>query len=194
VTTRSYHHGDLPRAVRAAALEEIVDHGHSGLSIRAVARRVGVSHAAVFRHFADRDTLLAVLATEGFSRLSDSLGAVHAGDATPKEALHAGVVVYLGFARRHAALYRLMFDGHVDKLQHPDLAVAAASAFSILVRAFERIEDPQPHQTAVMAWATLHGLAILSLDGLMTADAAEAVAVGQEAIGRFARGGPTSDR
>ncbi len=192
--TRSYHHGDLPEATKRAALAEITEHGHAGLRIRAIARLIGVSHAAVFRHFPDREHLLAAIAAEGFGQLTQALSAAHAGAPTAAAALDAGTDVYLAFAIDHPHLYRLMFDGSIEQLSHPALATAAGASFSLLVEALSRMEHPDPHRTAVMAWSTLHGLANLSIDGMLAASSEELAPLAREAIRRIQRSDPTSDR
>ncbi|HEX8870560.1 MAG TPA: helix-turn-helix domain-containing protein, partial [Lentzea sp.] len=100
-----YHHGDLRRAVLAAAVDAITEHGPAGVSLRDLARRVGVSHAGPVHHFKDKAGLLTALAAEGFALLADALNATR---ATTDSFVDLGVT-YVRFAVQHRAHFEVMF-------------------------------------------------------------------------------------
>ncbi len=155
-----YHHGDLRAKVTQAATEILEEQGVTALSLREVARRAGVSHNAPYRHFADRDALLAALAGEGFARLSEALEA--AGARGPRARGEA----YVRFALNQPARFRLMFGGLLRLDVHPGLRAAAARTYDGLVRAFAPLAGPQGAPfAAAAAWSLVHGLAQLLLDG-----------------------------
>src|ERR1700755_130164 len=155
---RSYHHGALRRALVDAARALLEEAGPEALSLRDVARRVGVSHNAPYRHFPTRQALLAAIAADGFDRLASLLG--------PEAGLAALGRAYLGFARHHPGLFRLMFDGTLEKSAHPELGQAAAAAYAVLRAAVAPLAPEAERRGAtVLAWAQLHGLALLALAG-----------------------------
>ena len=169
----NYHHGDLRQALIDAALELVAENLES-VSLRGVARRVGVSHAAPYRHFADKDALLAAVAEEGFQMLRRALeSAVHQAPTDPLKQLQAIGVAYVHFALKHSSHYRVMFGvyGTTSAQQNLELADAARQAFMVLASAIKtgqqanviRSEDPQ--QLAWTAWSLVHGLAMLVMDG-----------------------------
>lgn len=153
-----YHHGDLRAKLTQAATEILEEQGVTALSLREVARRAGVSHNAPYRHFADRDALLAALAAEGFARLGDVLE-VAQGPRARGEA-------YVRFALEHPERFRLMFGGLLRLDAHPGLGAAAARIYDGLVRAFAPLAGPQGAPfAAAAAWSLVHGLTQLLLDG-----------------------------
>jgi len=155
-----YHHGDLRTAILQTAGKLLEEQGVATLSLREVARSAGVSHAAPYRHFADRDALLAALAGEGFARLSEALEA--AGARGPRARGEA----YVCFALEHRQRFRLMFGGLLRLDAHPGLRAAAARTYDGLVRAFAPLAGPQGAPfAAAAAWSLVHGLAQLLLDG-----------------------------
>lgn len=153
----TYHHGDLRSALLGAASELIEEQGLGAMSLREVARRAGVSHNAPYRHFPDRDSLLAELAAEGFRQLGEAMAA--------KQGRAMGEA-YVRFALEHPSRFRLMFGGQLKLRQHGALADAARKTYEALVRAFRAqagVADPE--KAAAAAWSLVHGLAQLLLDG-----------------------------
>lgn len=150
----TYHHGDLRAALLRASAQVMEMEGISGLSLRDVARRAGVSHNAPYRHFPDRDALLAALAAEGFELLGEAMGG-HAGREMGE--------AYVTFALGHPQRFRLMFGGLLDFEKYPELRTAADGAYQLLVLAFKDL--PRPELVAAGAWALVHGLSHLLLDG-----------------------------
>jgi AcrR family transcriptional regulator len=148
----AYHHGDLRVALITAAIEAIAERGPAALSLRDLARRTGVSHAAPVHHFGDKAGLLTAVAVEGFRLLADALRPAGA------DFLEAGVA-YVGFAVDHRAHFHVMF--RLDLYRAGDLEVVAAraSAGAALSRG-----DHDPTRR-LAAWSIVHGLATLWLSG-----------------------------
>lgn len=172
----TYHHGDLRAACLRAARELLEEDGGAALSLRAVARRAGVSATAPYRHFADREALVSAVAAEGYRELAEHLSADRPAPSTPDD-LAAVAVVYVRFALEHPALFRAMFAEPCDPTSEE--RVAATEAISSYVRtlvrdAFPGTEDTDALSTTV--WALVHGLAFLHLDGKLDASTPEIVA------------------
>lgn len=153
----TYHHGDLRGAILRAAGKLLEREGLAGLSVREAARRAGVSHNAPYRHFPDRESLLAALAAEGFAWLGESLE-----NRSGREMGEA----YVRFALAHPQRYRLMFGGLLRLHAHPELRQSARAAYAALERAFAG-QGVDPAKAAAAAWSLLHGLAMLLVDGLL---------------------------
>ncbi|WP_414472994.1 TetR/AcrR family transcriptional regulator [Microvirga sp. M2] len=168
-----YHHGDLRRALIAAGRELVARDGPAALSLREAARLAGVSHNAPYRHFENREALLAAMAAAGFADLRDALLA--AAEAPPERRLEELGKAYLGFALNHRSDFLLMFGSVLPIGQHSELRETAASAFDALrqaVAADPSSTNPEQEQRAIRAWALAHGLAHLVADGQLTLDAA----------------------
>jgi len=160
----TYHHGDLRSAMLRAAGKVLEKEGLAGLSLRDLARRAGVSHNAPYRHFPDRDSLLAALAAEGFQQLGEAMQG-----RSGKEMGEA----YVRFALDNPERFRLMFGGAVPIAKYPELQAAASATHAALVEAFK--DHPRPEVAAAAAWALVHGLAHLKLDGHLAAQSAAEV-------------------
>ena len=158
-----YHHGDLKRALLDAALEMLDEEGAEGIGLRELARKVGVSPAAPYRHFRSRQALLEAVATEGFRRFSAMMAAKEA-DLPEPEQLPAMAEAYVRFALVQPALFRLMFSRQVDKQGNKALHTAAIDAYASLAKAAAREVPEAPSEGAVIAWAFVHGLSMLLLD------------------------------
>ena len=169
----AYHHGDLRPSLIKAALDLIAEKQDAKtLSLREVARRVGVSHTAPYRHFADKDALLAAVAEEGFyilkRYLRNSLEEA-SGDVLHK--LQKGGVAYVKFAISHPSHYRVMFSAfQPSNRDYPSLNTAAQKAFSVLAdgivkgQAMGKIRAGNPQQLSWIAWSLVHGLAMLLIE------------------------------
>ncbi|WP_042421024.1 TetR/AcrR family transcriptional regulator [Streptacidiphilus anmyonensis] len=170
----SYHHGDLRAACLRAARELLEEDGSAGLSLRAVARRAGVSATAPYRHYPDREALLSAVAAEGYRELAADLTAAHPSPTTPDE-LAAVAVAYVRFALDHPAMFRVMFAEPCDPTNEDRVAATAAISQYVrdIVRGVLPAADPEALSTAV--WALVHGLAFLHLDGKLDASTPEAV-------------------
>ena len=158
-----YHHGDLKRALLEAAFEMLDAEGTEGLGLRELARKVGVSPAAPYRHFRSRQALLEAVAIEGFKRFSAMMEAKQAHTAEPQQ-LVAMAEAYVRFALVQPALFRLMFSQQVDKRANKALHQAAVDAYASLAKAAAREVPEAPSEGAVIAWAFVHGLSMLLLD------------------------------
>ncbi len=159
-----YHHGDLPTALVNAAMELLEENGGADLSLRAAARRAGVSTAAPYRHFPDRNALLSAVAAVGYTELAKDLAAACA-DPTTTDDLATIAVAYVRFALRRPGLFRVMFAEGCDT-ESPDRVAAVAAIHQYLDYIVKRAvpgADPEPMATAT--WALVHGLAFLHLDG-----------------------------
>ncbi|MEW1756682.1 TetR/AcrR family transcriptional regulator [Streptomyces cyaneofuscatus] len=171
----TYHHGDLRAACLRAARELLEEDGSAGLSLRAVARRAGVSATAPYRHYADREALVSAVAAEGYRELAGSLAQAHPAPSTPDE-LAAVAVAYVRFALEHPALFRAMFAEPCDPTSAE--RVAATEAISQYVRTIVGATFPDADAGALSTtvWALVHGLAFLHLDGKLDTSTPEAVA------------------
>jgi AcrR family transcriptional regulator len=170
-----YHHGDLRAACLRAAMELLEESGTTALSLRAVARRAGVSPTAPYRHYADRDALISAVAAVGYRELGDYLVAAHRRPSSVDD-LAAVAVAYVRFALDRPALFRVMFSEPCDRDSSD--RVAATIAVSEYVAAIARQSFPAANEEAVSTavWALVHGLAFLYLDGKLDASSPRTVA------------------
>ncbi|MER7573326.1 TetR/AcrR family transcriptional regulator [Streptomyces sp. NPDC126514] len=156
---RPYHHGDLRRAILTAALDVIAADGPSALSLRDLARRAGVSHAAPAHHFKDRTGLLTAVAAEGFALLAATL--------TEATDLKDSGVRYVRFARDHPAHFQVMFTPGLLRADDLELTTARALAGDALRGAVAAVRSEElgldPRLAGVAAWSLAHGFATLLL-------------------------------
>lgn len=189
-TRRTYHHGDLPRGLVAAATRLLDERGSTGVTLREAARQAGVSQAAPYRHFASKEELLAAVAAEAFLALKAACAA--AVEADPGDAAHRLEVVavaYVRFAVEHPARYRLMWAPTPRGRDHPTLAAAARATGEPLLGALRACLPPgeagEPAvQRLFVLWSLLHGIAGLVLDEQIPHEVLETVPV--EALVRAA--------
>ena len=180
----AYHHGDLHQQAHDQALAVLRLEGDSAISLRAIAKQIGVSAPALYRHYADRESLLAELAISGFAALRQQLLSVD--QHAPRAALIGIGLAYVAFAQSEPNLYRLMFGGRVlPKGAHPRLDQAGLDAFNVLQDTIARGQQAgylKPAPLALMtatAWSLVHGLSQLTIDGhLPNADAEPQLAEG----------------
>ena len=182
-----YHHGDLPRALLDAALRIVETQGKEALTLRAVARLAGVSQAAPYRHFANKEALLAGVAEEGFRSLMSAMReSVQACGDIPLARLRAVGIGYVTFATSHPSHFRVMFGREMaDRSAFPILRQVANDTLAMVVDAIAdcqraglvRSEEPAA-DLALTAWSSVHGLSALLVDGVIerpVADVAEIV-------------------
>lgn len=169
----TYHHGDLRQTLIDTALELVAEQGVTQWSLREVARRIGVSHTAPYRHFSDRDSLLAAVAERGFQEMSQHLQQTLNNTPTdPDNRLQAIGVAYIQYAIAHPCEYQIMFRTSLeDEQKYSDLAKAATKAFSILVNVIAEgqktsiFRSGNSKELAQVAWSLVHGLSMLLIDG-----------------------------
>jgi AcrR family transcriptional regulator len=170
---RGYHHGNLREALIEAALRLIGEKGPAGFTVAEAARAAGVSPAAPYRHFRDRDELLADVAKRGFDAFTEKLRrAWQDGRPTPREALMRVGHAYLDFARHEPAAYSAMFESGLPKGGHPELHAAGEAAFAVLREACEAViatlpvgQRPPALMVALHVWSMSHGIASLFARG-----------------------------
>jgi AcrR family transcriptional regulator len=174
---RPYHHGDLKRALVETALGMLRDGRGWQFTLREVARRAGVSHAAPYKHFPDKAALLAELAAQGYRQLRDELlTALARKDKSPRSALLAVAKAYIAFGLANASLYRLMHSSELDKSGNGDLHDASLATYEVVLDILTRgqrlgVFRAAPVQgQAAACWALVHGLTTLELDGQLLAE------------------------
>ena len=162
-----YHHGDLPTALRAAAVELIAESGPNGFSLREVARRAGVSHAAPAHHFGDAEGLLTSVATEGYAHLATQMQRVAESSTSARDRLIGCGRAYVETALANPGHYGVMI-GH-DYVNQDDAALilASFSAYEQLLETIYALRDTynpdlDVERTATLCWATMHGLVELA--------------------------------
>jgi AcrR family transcriptional regulator len=155
---RSYHHGDLRNALLESARAIMENQGLESLSLRAVARGAGVSHAAPYRHFPNHEALLAELATEGFNELRAELASSSSSPGHESDRIANIGAAYMRFVARKPALASLMFGPQLPNRDNfPQLGEAADAISSEIGAALH------DHALGVAVWAAIHGLAMLIL-------------------------------
>lgn len=169
----SYHHGDLRRALMDAALATVAEGGVASLSLREAARRAGVSSAAPYHHFASVDALVGALCEEGAAGLAAAMreGIARAGDDPRARMMEMGRG-YVRYAAAHPAHFRLMFSvPSPEEMSRPTASPGEASAFALMLDGIHGLQAAglapkgSPAPLALMAWASVHGLASLLIDG-----------------------------
>jgi AcrR family transcriptional regulator len=187
----AYHHGKLRPALVEQGLALLENSPQGELSLRELARQVGVSANATYRHFANKEALLAALAAEGFRRMQAAQ--VHATLGAPdlKTGFRQAGRAYVRFAQDHPALFRLMFGGLLANHPSEELEQAGQSAFATLQTAVAQllgIDDVCDHRvtvSAMTAWSVVHGLSHLALDRQLEHHGGQADALIDEVLERF---------
>jgi AcrR family transcriptional regulator len=169
---RPYHHGNLREELLERAEEIVRSRGVAELSLRELARDVGVSHGAPRRHFTDRQALLDALALRGFERLEREIAAAATGRASFQTRMSRTAATYVRFATRDSALLELMFAGkHRDPggqvQETADRAFAAIADLIAEGQAAGRLVGTDPMQPGLVIWAALQGLATLTNGGML---------------------------
>ncbi|MFN3625587.1 MAG: TetR/AcrR family transcriptional regulator [Hyphomicrobium sp.] len=166
---RGYHHGNLREALVAAALELISKKGPAGFTFADAARAAGVSPAAPYRHFRDRDALMADIARRGFDAFAEALSrAWDNGRPTPRAAFERVGRAYLDFAAKEPAQFSAMFESGVPLNDYPEVREAGDRAFNVLRQACEALAATMPKEKrppslmmALHIWSLSHGIATL---------------------------------
>lgn len=168
---KTYHHGDLPRALVAAAVEIIERDGPEAITLREVASAVGVTHGAAYRHFEDKTALLAAVAEDGYRALTARLLAASSSDPRgPRARLESLATTYVAFAMDRPAHYRVMSGPRLNEEgRFPSLEQAIKETFDILIAEIARGQEEGvfrhgvPRDMAVAFWVAGHGFADLVL-------------------------------
>ena len=167
--SRPYHHGNLQEALLEAAISLISKVGPAGFTLREVARLAGVSHNAPYRHFRDKDALLAEVAAQGYRELAKTMEQSADRQKDALEGLKRAGLAYVSFALRRPEHFTVMFDATFSKDSHPSAAKAAEDAFSTLLRLVKNCQqkgllpDRDDLDFALLAWTMVHGIAKLAI-------------------------------
>ena len=165
----TYHHGDLPAALVAATFELIGERGVNGFSVAEAARRTGVSISAPYRHFADRDELLAACATAALGAIREDFEAALAAHDSPADQLATAISAYVRFAAEQRPMFESIFATGLDKTRYPALEEAGAAALSALSApavALAPSDNPAAAEVLIQALTSLaQGHATMLLDG-----------------------------
>ena len=170
---RGYHHGNLRQALVEAALELIADQGPTGFTLSEAAKAADVTPAAVYRHFAGRDDLIAEVARQGYGIFAALMEfAYNNGQPTALAAFEATGRAYLAFARKYPGHYKAMFESGLSLQAHPDLAIVAQKARAVLEQAAEKLSQhlpankrPPSSMFSAHIWAMSHGVVELYMRG-----------------------------
>ena len=167
VIKAAYHHKDLRNALIDEVIAMLDERGSADLTMRELARRLGVTHTAPYAHFADKRELLVAVADQGFARLADLLENARKAAPDPLGGLESQGFAYIRFAREHANLYRLMFaDPEIADDPRCELSPEGERAFGALAELIATLGTPEPlvRDTTVALWAFVHGVAMLEID------------------------------
>lgn len=178
---RPYHHGNLKQALVAAAVKVLAKMGPRAFTLREVARQAKVSHNAPYRHFRDKDELLAAVAGQGFDQLAESMITASAGAGNALQALQLSGVGYVRFALQWPEHFSVMFDYSQDLSAYPEHAAAGQRAFQVLLdkivaaQKAGRIPSGDPQPLALIAWSLVHGIAKLAIANRLPLESADAI-------------------
>ncbi len=167
---RSYHHGNLRETLLFKGLELLESSENADISLRELAREVGVSANAAYRHFENKDALLLAMSSEGFTRFTQGQDAALRNGETPMQQFRLAGRAYVDFACQNPALYRLMFGRFSASHGNDDANSAGNIAFQGLIKMIAAVlqadpKSPQVNGAAIHAWSLVHGLCTLILDG-----------------------------
>jgi AcrR family transcriptional regulator len=170
---KTYHHGDLKNALIKAGVEILAKEGVSGLSLRKVALKAGVSHSAPYSHFADKQALIAAISTEGFRQLYEKIsGAAEKYKNQPTRQLMEVAWVYVQFALEDADRFKVMFSDVLEKERdYPEFVAESQRNFQLVIdivkanQASGQLRSGPSELVALSAWGTVHGFVMLLLEG-----------------------------
>jgi AcrR family transcriptional regulator len=162
----AYHHGDLRAALIRAALELIDRHGVKGFSLKDAAVMAGVSTAAPYRHFADKEALIGAIQMEGFALFNSALAAAYESGQTPRARIEELGIAYVLFALQHPGHFRVMFGLAGSGSPEPE---ADPTGFLLLVKGVAELTpgtgDEERHAMVLACWSLVHGFAMLQMEG-----------------------------
>lgn len=187
-----YHHGDLREALVQAGIDILEEQGLAALTLRETARRAGVSHAAPYHHFADKHALLAGIAHRGFGIQRDEMAMRAAGADSASNGLRGFGIGYAAFAERHPSLFRLMYSQQrftPDAQGEQDRATTGV--YPEMIDGICQATGCTPDEArfvGILLWSTMHGLAMLWLEGQLQATGADSLeTLANEITGRLGR-------
>lgn len=167
----SYHHGDLKNELVRAGRQILVSRGIEHLSLREVARQAGVSHAAPYRHFTDKESLIAAIAEEGYDGLNNALRSELSPEKGAEAELTDLAAAYLRYACTEADHMKVMFGSFIaDFTDHKSLAEAANQSMAFVLQSLSRLKKENKleirdlNSAALAAWSVVHGMAMLRVE------------------------------
>ena len=188
----TYHHGDLRRALLGEALRTIQTRGVEALTLRNVGEKLGVSRTALYRHFADKPSVLAAVGREGFRLLRVALSDAWDKHGRGREGFEAMGRAYVRFAAEHRSHYRVMFGGFIESCAKDAAFIEEAKgAFQVLVDALVEqqqlglIRKDDPILQARWIWSTVHGISMLVIDGQLRGQDERGEALNEYSIDRI---------
>ena len=171
MATASYHHGDLKNALIKAGVKILAKEGVSGLSLRKVAKQAGVSHAAPYSHFADKQAFIAAISTEGFKQLYKQIASAREAHQDPSALLLETAGAYIQFAMNEPDRFKLMFSSVIEKEKdYPEFVTVSQENFQQLVEVVEvcqragLLKSGSPDLMAISVWSSVHGMIMLVLE------------------------------
>jgi AcrR family transcriptional regulator len=170
IENRGYHHGDLRAALIAEGLRLLAERTVESISLREIARNVGVSATSVYRHFPDKDALMAALAREGLDRLAQAQYAAADAAGGGKPGFAATGRAYVRFALANPALFRLIFASPLTPCHGQELEAFQFLRQNAAAAGGSTLDDPATETRVLFAWSLVHGLAMLMLDRQIPAD------------------------
>jgi len=168
---RPYHHGNLRKTLLQGAVRVIAEKGPAAFTLREVARRAGVSHNAPYRHFRDKDALLAAVATQGFRGLTRAMQDAGERQSSALDKLKQSGLAYVAFAIRRPEHFTVMFDAPVIGAKDPEYTQASQEAFNTLLNYIRNCQEEgqlpagDTLERALYAWSLVHGIAKLAIAG-----------------------------
>lgn len=187
-----YHHGDLRRALLEEALRTIQAEGVEHLTVRTIGQRLGVSRTALYRHFSDKQQLLAVVGREGFRMLRLALTTAWERHGRSRAGFEAMSIAYVSFAVAHPSHYRVMFGRFVESCsKDAEFVQEATAAFQVLVDSLVEqqkaalIRKDDPLLLARFIWSVVHGISMLVIDGQLRGVDERGAALNRYAIERL---------
>jgi AcrR family transcriptional regulator len=167
----AYHHGNLRESLMQAAVRAIAELGPAAFTLREVARRAGVSHNAPYRHFQDKDAILAAVAAQGFRELTAAMQHAAERKASALDQLKESGLAYVTFAIRKPEHFTVMFDSPVCSSEDQEYVEASREAFETLVQFIRRCQEEgflpldRTQERTLYAWSLVHGIAKLAVAG-----------------------------
>lgn len=197
ISRESYHHGNLKQALVEAGKQLLISKGINGLSLRETAKAAGVSHTAPYRHFRDKDALLAAIAESGFAELAAELNnTIESCPADPEKQLIEAAVVYIKLAITHLEMHQLMYVSSIDEDSMSDSFIETRQqVFNALARILKNgqkkgvfSKQHATHELAISAWSLIHGYTMLVTAGHLSGSLRQIEELARSAAGNLLHG------